>query len=151
MNLIWKDTNKFRELIGGISNNSLQGASTVSFWSIFNPGNPEYVGCDNGSELYVIGLTMWGLFQIVNITILLNLCVALMNRTIGRLKEDKEAVWKLYRADAWMLFLNQKELPVPFNLWSLIYNDMMGYCCGIRKSLRTLRAEQATKRRWKIF
>ena len=94
---------------------------------------------------------MWGLFQIVNITILLNLCVALMNRTIGRLKEDKEAVWKLYRADAWMLFLNQKELPVPFNLWSLIYDAFVKYCYGIRKSRRTLRIEKETKTRCRIL
>ena len=123
----------------------------ISFWSIFNPGNPEYVGCDNGSELQSIGLIMWGLFQIVNITILLNLCIALMNKTIGRLNEDKESVWKLYRADAWLLFLNHRELPVPFNLWSYIYDIFFTYCCTLPKSNRILRIQKETKKRFVLF
>ena len=147
----FKEINRFRNLGGTSDNGILSGAFKVSFWSIFNPGNPEYVGCDNGSELQSIGLIMWGLFQIVNITILLNLCIALMNKTIGRLNEDKESVWKLYRADAWLLFLNHRELPVPFNLWSYIYDIFFTYCCTLPKSNRILRIQKETKKRFVLF
>ena len=109
------------------------GALKSAFWSIFNPGNPNYVGdnCNDNDRpwdhywtpsMRTVGLVMWAIFQLINIVVLLNLCVALMNRTIGKLCKEKDSVWKMNRADAWMMFFNQKDLPIPFNLLSLVLN-----------------------------
>ena len=125
----------FQEMvsISAHGNDDENGALKASFWSIFNPGNPDYVGdnCkynmttgahDWTPRMRTVGLSMWAIFQLINIVVLLNLCVALMNRTIGKLNKEKDSVWKMNRADAWMMFFNQKDLPIPFNLLSLIFN-----------------------------
>ena len=34
--------------------------------------------------------------------------------------KDKENLWKFYRTDAWLIFIDDQSLPVPFNCWSLL-------------------------------
>ena len=104
----------------------MDGALKTSFWNIFDPGHPEHVGCNYGFSR-TVGIWMWGLFQVINVTILLNLCVALMNSTISAINMDKERIWKFYRTDSWMLFLVDKSLPIPFNIWSFLM-DVINYC-----------------------
>ena len=108
------------------SNENNDGALKTSFWNIFDPGHPEQVGCDDGWSR-TVGIWMWGLFQVINVTILLNLCVALMNSTISTINMDKEKIWKFYRTDSWMLFLIDRSLPIPFNIWSSLVGIINNY------------------------
>ena len=122
-----QESNSFKEILPLSDPTDRNGALKASFWSVFNPGNPDYVG-DNctfeGHEwthnLRTVGLSMWAIFQLINIVVLLNLCVALMNKTIGKLSREKDSVWKMNRADAWMMFFNQKDFPIPFNIFSYV-------------------------------
>ena len=134
--ILLQEQSRFKEIIsftGPHSSSVDDGALKASFWSIFNPGNPDYVGDDCSynikthawtPRMRTVGLSMWAIFQLINIVVLLNLCVALMNRTIGKLNNEKDSVWKMNRTDAWMMFFNQKDLPIPFNLLSIVFNSI---------------------------
>ena len=129
---MFQEPNNFKEIfdievLKNVTNRD--GSLKVAFWSIFNPGNPDYVG-DNcevkghqwTQNLRTVGLSMWAIFQLINIVVLLNLCVVLMNKTIGKLSREKDSVWKMNRTDAWMMFFNQKDFPIPLNLFSILTN-----------------------------
>ena len=36
-----------------------------------------------------VGMAMWGLFQVINVVVLLNVCVALMNNTMIIINEEQ--------------------------------------------------------------
>ena len=107
-----EESNKFYAFF---TKNSSDGALKSAFWSIFDPGHPEYLGCNNGFAR-TTALTLWGAYQIVNITILINLLVALMNNTMAQINKDKESQWKFYRTEIWLRFINDPSLCAPFNL-----------------------------------
>ena len=105
------------------------GALKSLFWVLFDPGQPEKVGCKRNFA-GTLGLCVWGLYQIINVVVLLNVCVALMNNTMMKIESNKENMWKFYRTDAWLIFIDDVSLPIPFNIWSLLINwlyRMAGY------------------------
>ena len=67
-------------------------------------------------------MILWALYQIINVVVLLNICVALMNNTMMKIESNKENIWKFCRTDAWLIFIDDVNLPVPFNLWSSLIN-----------------------------
>merc|ERR1719500_2250785 len=103
------------------ANQDRDGAFKALFWVLFDPGQPEKVGCKR-SIAGTLGLALWALYQIINVVVLLNICVALMNTTMMKLESNKENVWKFCRTDAWLIFIDDVNLPVPFNLWSSLIN-----------------------------
>ena len=82
-----------------------EGTIKVFFWIFFDAGHPEMVGCNHGVPRKVqtlnlltrilsyyrrtVGMAMWGLFQVINVVVLLNVCVALMNNTMIIINEEQ--------------------------------------------------------------
>ena len=112
------------------------GAFKSLFWVLFDPGHPELVGCKRDIA-GTLGLCLWGLYQIINVVVLLNICVALMNNTMMMIESNKENIWKFYRTDAWLLFIDDVNLPIPFNLWSIFINQLYRWA-GYEKDQRDL-------------
>jgi len=86
------------------------------FWSLFDPGHPEVVGCATGFPRYA-GLIMWGSYQCINVMILMNLLIAMMNSTFNSIRSEKINEWKFARTEIWLSYLNKPQyVPAPFNL-----------------------------------
>ena len=48
-------------------------------------------------------------------------CLAKIDvKMLNNSDKDKENLWKFYRTDAWLIFIDDQSLPVPFNCWSLL-------------------------------
>ena len=56
--------------------------------------------------------------------ILTNICIALLNNTMARIQNEKQKVWKYARTKFWMRLINEKSLPPPFNLISLLISPI---------------------------
>ena len=85
---------------------------------------------------------LWGLYQIINVVVLLNVCVALMNKTQMKIESNKENIWKFYRTDAWLIFIDDVNLPIPFNIWSTIINWLYKLA-GYEKEQRNLTGKRS--------
>ena len=112
------------------------GAFKALFWVLFDPGQPEKVGCKRNIA-GTLGLSLWALYQIINVVVLLNICVALMNNTMMKIESNKENIWKFCRTNAWLIFIDDVNLPVPFNLWSSLIN-WLHRMCAYEKEQRDL-------------
>ena len=60
-----------------------------------------------------------------------------MNNTMMMIESNKENIWKFYRTDAWLLFIDDVNLPIPFNLWSIFINQLYRWA-GYEKDQRDL-------------
>eukprot|EP00092_Neocalanus_flemingeri_P006843 GFUD01007388.1.p1 GENE.GFUD01007388.1~~GFUD01007388.1.p1 ORF type:complete len:851 (-),score=173.68 GFUD01007388.1:141-2651(-) len=125
--------------------NTTDGALKTALWSMFDPGHPEYLGCAYGFARST-ALTLWGLYQIVNITILINLLVALMNNTMALINKDKEKQWKFYRTEIWLRFLNDKGLCPPFNILDALINSFK--CIDAQENKNKKKKEEKVKTKY---
>jgi len=77
--------NRFRHFVG---------TAAVLFWSIFDPGHPEVVGCTEGAAR-AAGLILWACYNIVIVIVLLNV------RRIGRQPSKNDVLLSLaaHRSD----------------------------------------------------
>ena len=69
---------------------------------------------------------MFVIYCVFSITILLNLCITLMNATIQRFQDRRQLYWKFQKTSICIEFSDDKfSLPVPFStihiLWTLIF------------------------------
>ena len=100
-------------------NSEMNGALRTAFWTIFDPGHREYVGCGNEFNYYV-GAFMWSLFNVFIVIILVNLCVAMMDNRMSKLNHDRDAIFKFYR-----FFLN-----VPVYTKNIFFQSSKGLIYG---------------------
>ena len=54
------------------------------------------------------------------VILLVNLCIGLLNNTIAMINKKKEKVWKYARTKVWLRFINDRHLPPPLNLLSML-------------------------------
>ncbi|XP_059092149.1 short transient receptor potential channel 5-like [Tigriopus californicus] len=100
------------------------------FWSVFDPGHPEVVGCSIGVTRY-FALSIWGVYNVIIVVILLNLLIALMNEAMESITENKLASWKYHRTHVWMDYCNNAiVLPAPLNLINLFVDIFICLCCN---------------------
>ena len=66
------------------------------FWSLFDPGHPEFVECPPGSPRYTV-MVMWYFYNIIVVIILLNLLIAIMNSSINSVHAESINAWKFQR------------------------------------------------------
>ena len=86
------------------------------FWSLFDPGQPDVVGCSQGFVRYS-ALVLWGLYNIIVVIILLNLLVALLSVLMSTIQERKLDTWKYHRTHLWIKYCSKTVvLPSPLNL-----------------------------------
>ncbi|XP_070557600.1 short transient receptor potential channel 3-like [Ptychodera flava] len=64
----------------------------------------------------VIGVTLYVLFGTVIIIVLLNISIAMMSDTYGRLKRNIDMEWKFIRTQMWLEYMDSPVLPPPFNI-----------------------------------
>ncbi|XP_070557752.1 short transient receptor potential channel 4-like [Ptychodera flava] len=76
----------------------------------------SYVLKDFGYIYTTMGLTLYGLFCIIVMLVLLNLCIAMMSDTYTKIKENIDVEWKFVRTCMWLDFFVGPVLPPPFNL-----------------------------------
>ena len=122
--------NAFSFLFRG--NRTGEVAWKASLWAFFDPGHPEYLGCYDGFARST-GLTLWGMYQVVNVIMLLPLMVALMSNTMSMIDTNKDQQWKFQRTEIWLRFLNFTELPAPLNIFDSILNLFCRKIAGQRK------------------
>ncbi|XP_022084872.1 LOW QUALITY PROTEIN: short transient receptor potential channel 4-like [Acanthaster planci] len=64
-----------------------------------------------------IGATMFGVYCIITIVVLLNLLIAMMNDSFQKIQTQSDMEWKFARSKLWMSYFDEGEtLPVPFNI-----------------------------------
>ncbi len=91
------------------------------FWGILNPEYPDDEVFHNDSWEGVFAITVYAIYCVVAIIILLNLLVAIMNNTIQRVHDRKNTYWKFVRSTIWMEFFGEAyALPPPFGLFVII-------------------------------
>ena len=90
------------------------------------------------------------MYQIINVVVLLNVCVALMNNTMMKIESNKENMWKFYRTDAWLIFIDDVSLPIPFNFWSLLINWLYRMA-GFEKEQKNLTGKRSEYAYGEIF
>ena len=67
-------------------------------------------------------LTMWGIYQVVNVIMLMPLMVALMSTTMNLIDSDKDHQWKFQRTEIWLRFFDYTGLPAPLNIIDHLLN-----------------------------
>ncbi|XP_006812451.1 short transient receptor potential channel 5-like [Saccoglossus kowalevskii] len=93
----------------------------------------------DASEVYsTLGFTLYAVFCLISILVLVNLCIAMMSDTYARLQERVDIEWKFKRTKMWLHYFSAPTLPPPLNLIPT------GYClvqmclrvCSFRRSPR---------------
>eukprot|EP00092_Neocalanus_flemingeri_P029114 GFUD01031602.1.p1 GENE.GFUD01031602.1~~GFUD01031602.1.p1 ORF type:complete len:762 (-),score=111.18 GFUD01031602.1:98-2383(-) len=103
---------------------SFQESMKTCFWSLFDPGHLEVIGCTQGPPRH-LGMLLWASYQIGNVVIIMNLLIALMNATIYTFTIEKEKIthWRFARTQIWRQYFDRSRtccLPVPFNLLEIL-------------------------------
>ncbi len=111
------------------------------FWSILNPGPPEYSPNNNFKFSFV---TFWfAFFQIMSVIVFLNLLIATMNSTVQRVDSQKEIFWKFTRTSVWIEYYDVTAvLPPPFTMLNIFWILFYAVFTGVKKSRRKLRETQ---------
>lgn len=98
------------------------------FWSLFDPGHPEVIGCTEGIPRYT-AMLMWYAYNIIVVTVLLNLLIAVMNAAITSVQSNSVDAWKFARTQVWLEYCNKHViLPPPANLIALIKPSLILPC-----------------------
>ena len=65
----------------------------------------------------ILGLIMFALFHVVNITILISMLVAMLTTSFEAIQEHSDVEWKFSRSRLYMEFIKESSaLPVPLNI-----------------------------------
>ncbi|KAI1285513.1 Transient receptor potential-gamma protein [Halotydeus destructor] len=88
------------------------------FWATFgliDLENFELTGIQSYTRFW--GLTMFGCYCIINVTVLLNLLIAMMNHSYQIISEQADTEWKFARTKLWMSYFEDGgTVPIPFNI-----------------------------------
>lgn len=89
------------------------------FWSLFGRGEPDAVqlGNYNNSLTEDIGYIIYGVYNIVMVTVLINMLIAMMTRSFTNIAEDSDVEWKFARSLLYMEYIAEGgTLPPPLNI-----------------------------------
>ncbi|ESO90970.1 hypothetical protein LOTGIDRAFT_122406, partial [Lottia gigantea] len=89
------------------------------FWSLFGRGEPGAVrlGEYDNHVTEDIGYIIYGAYNAVSVTVLLNMLIAMMTRSFQTIAEDSDAEWKFSRSILYMEYISDSAvLPVPLNI-----------------------------------
>ena len=115
------------------------GLLSAMFWSLFDPGHPEYVSvkkcgnemmkkgfsCDPEKDLevgqvsmefsHLMGHAMWACYQGITVILLINILIAMMNTTFSKIWLMADTAWKYSKSFYQVEFLDPRAiLPPPF-------------------------------------
>ena len=90
---------------------------------------------DTDDLSHIVGLIIWGFYQVFVVLIMLNLLISLMTSTFSRIQQNADTEWKFTRASTWIYYFDDlNSMPMPLNLIPSVYSirKMMSFCCGNR-------------------
>ena len=115
------------------------GLLSAMFWSLFDPGHPEYVSVKKcGNEMmekgfschpekdlevgqvsmefsHLMGHAMWACYQGITVILLINILIAMMNTTFSKIWQMADTAWKYSKSFYQVEFLDPRAiLPPPF-------------------------------------
>ncbi|XP_061163089.1 short transient receptor potential channel 6-like [Saccostrea echinata] len=106
------------------------------FWSIFGRGDTDVLSLGEYKNNFTedIGYIIYGVFNIVTVTVLINMFIAVMTRSFQNIAEDADCEWKFSRSLLYMDYIGEGcTLPVPLNILggprALINNVAKACCC----------------------
>uniref|UniRef100_T1J0U2 Transient receptor ion channel domain-containing protein n=1 Tax=Strigamia maritima TaxID=126957 RepID=T1J0U2_STRMM len=105
----------------------------VLFWVIFGYGEPNNIEIPTSNRwnqteaasvlqmkqnfIMVIGYTMWAIFHIAFVIVLLNMLIAIMTTSYESINRNTDMNWKFARTRLWMYFIEDNNIvPPPFNV-----------------------------------
>ncbi|XP_060587786.1 short transient receptor potential channel 7-like [Ruditapes philippinarum] len=89
------------------------------FWSVFGRGESDVVTLAdyNNSVTEDIGYCLYGLYNFLMVTVLLNMLIAMMARSFQAIAESSDVEWKFARSQLYMEYMTEEDvLPVPLNI-----------------------------------
>ncbi|XP_076470184.1 short transient receptor potential channel 7-like [Babylonia areolata] len=89
------------------------------FWSLFGRGEPDAVrlGGYNNNLTEDVGYIIYGVYNIVMVTVLINMLIAMMTRSFTNIAEDSDVEWKFARSLLYMEYIGEgSTLPPPLNI-----------------------------------
>lgn len=97
----------------------LSKALKTLFFAIYLIGDSKVARIDpfENSSTMSIGYTIYALFHIATITILMSMLIAMMTKSYENIIHHSDTEWKFARSKLYMTYINEGfTLPVPFNL-----------------------------------
>lgn len=105
------------------------------FWSIFGRGDTDVLSLGEYQNNFTedIGYIIYGVFNIVTVTVLINMFIAVMTRSFQNIAEDADCEWKFSRSLLYMEYIGEGcTLPVPLNILGgprALINKIAKACC----------------------
>lgn len=92
----------------------------VLFWAILEPGRSDEIHSEGVRG--ILATTLFGIYQVVIVIVLLNLLIAVMNATVQKVHDRKQLYWKFARTSVWIEFFDKvSALPAPFAILNIIW------------------------------
>ncbi|XP_078599583.1 short transient receptor potential channel 4-like isoform X2 [Branchiostoma floridae x Branchiostoma japonicum] len=108
------------------------GAKDTLDLSISEAGNPRGIYKEHTLTMYV-GLSLYGLYLVVAVVILLNMLIAMMSNSYQAIVDNETTEWRFEVTKMMLRYIrDDTTLPVPFNLIptpKVIYNNVIKKCC----------------------
>ncbi|KAH9502961.1 Short transient receptor putative channel 3 [Bulinus truncatus] len=97
---------------------SVESLLNTAFWTLFGRGDRFIVELGNYDAATVhFGYFITGVYNIVTVTVLVNMLIAMMSRSFTRIAEDTDREWKFARSQLYMDYIgNRSSLPPPLNV-----------------------------------
>ncbi|KAH3830216.1 hypothetical protein DPMN_103457 [Dreissena polymorpha] len=89
------------------------------FWSVFGRGGTDVVLLDQYNNYVTenFGNFLYGLYNVIMVTVLINMLIAMMARSFQAIAEEADIEWKFARSVLYLEYMsNGQVLPVPLNL-----------------------------------
>jgi len=150
-----------------------RGLISSLFWAIIASGGPEVVNIKNINEdekefslefSHLMGLVLWGVYQIMIYVLMLNILIAVMNTSYSNLWQNVQVEWKFNKSHFLAKFWGPQEIfPVPFRwiyyIAKAVYKskgskhtsprDHMKYYSLLRRLILEYREEQVDSSRYR--
>ncbi|XP_048773231.1 short transient receptor potential channel 7-like isoform X2 [Ostrea edulis] len=110
------------------------------FWSIFGRGDTDVLSLGEYRNNFTedIGYIIYGVFNIVTVTVLINMFIAVMTRSFQNIAEDADCEWKFSRSLLYMDYIGEGcTLPVPLNILGgprALINKITKICCRCKSA-----------------
>ncbi|KAJ8302753.1 hypothetical protein KUTeg_019149 [Tegillarca granosa] len=102
------------------------------FWSLYGRGDVDVVELGPYENRMTQDFAYWiyGIYNIVMVTILVNMLIAMMARSYENINRDADVEWKFARSKLYMDYIGDEAvLPVPLNILGLARTVIKLTCC----------------------
>ncbi|WAR11309.1 TRPC3-like protein, partial [Mya arenaria] len=106
------------------------------FWSVFGRGETDVVTLSlyNNHLTENFGYVLYGLYNFIMVTVLINMLIAMMARSFQAIAEEADVEWKFARSLLYLEYMGDGEvLPVPLNLLRAprAFMEWLCDCCEV--------------------